>query len=443
MVPAPSYVESDQLVSPHVDVAIVGGGIIGTCTALELAERGIDVALFEKGRIAGEQSGRNWGWCRQMGRDSREMPLIVESLRQWRNMNHRTGTETGFRTCGIAYLEETAEGLNARQSWVDRCASLFQVDSRIITGAEMEAIVPGAGNRFMGALYTESDGRAEPQLAAPAIALAARAHGAKLFTGCAVRGIEKQAGRVKGIVTERGALKCDIVVVAGGAWSRRFLGNLDIALPQLLTLSSVQATQPIDTPHDASFAGGRYAVRKRVDGGYTIAHNAITVADIVPASLRYFRSFLPALRAEWPNLRLRFGSQFFTEAMLASRWRLDSESPFEQIRVLEPEPVQWILDECLNDLQRDYPAFRNTAIANRWAGLIDVTPDAVPVISPVDKLPGLYLATGFSGHGFGIAPGAGKLTADLITGSPPVVDPSPFSYSRMVDGSRLAPEQPT
>jgi glycine/D-amino acid oxidase-like deaminating enzyme len=79
-------------------------------------------------------------------------------------------------------------------------------------------------------------------------------------------------------------------------------------------------------------------------------------------------------------------------------------------------------------------------IVNTWAGLIDVTPDAVPVISPIDQIPGFYLATGFSGHGFGIGPGAGKLMADLVTGRTPVVDPTPFTYTRMIDGTKLMPE---
>jgi glycine/D-amino acid oxidase-like deaminating enzyme len=303
--------------------------------------------------------------------------------------------------------------------------------------------VPGASNRFQGALYTSTDGRAEPQLAAPAIAQAARHHGAKLFTGWAVRGIETEAGRTRQIITERGSLTCSSAVLAGGAWSGRFLGNLGLALPQLTTLSSVQATQPLDAPHRTSFAGGKYTVRKRHDGGYTIAHNAVTVSDIVPATFSYLRAFIPALKSEWPQLKVRFGKRFFSEAILASRWKLDAESPFEQVRVLDPEPIQWVLDECLDELRRDYPVFRDAQIASKWAGLIDVTPDAVPVISPIEKLPGLYLATGFSGHGFGIAPGAGRLMADLITGDTPVVDPQPFRYSRMIDGTRLAPEQLT
>ena len=202
----------------------------------------------------------------------------------------------------------------------------------------------------------------------------------------------------------------------------------------------MQATEPLDLPYATSFAGGKYAVRKRADGGYTIAHNAVTVSDIIPASFKYLKAFLPALRSEWPYLKLRIGKRFISEAMLASRWSLDDVSPFEKVRVLDPKPVDWVLDECLNELARDHPEFKGVTITNKWAGVIDVTPDAVPVISGIDRIPGLYLATGFSGHGFGIGPGAGKLMADLVTGETPVVDPAPFSYTRMIDGSRLMPE---
>jgi glycine/D-amino acid oxidase-like deaminating enzyme len=78
-------------------------------------------------------------------------------------------------------------------------------------------------------------------------------------------------------------------------------------------------------------------------------------------------------------------------------------------------------------------------IAERWGGMIDVTPDLVPVISGVDTMPGFFIATGFSGHGFGIGPGAGRLMADLVTGDAPVVDPAEFRFSRYTDGSRPVP----
>jgi glycine/D-amino acid oxidase-like deaminating enzyme len=69
-----------------------------------------------------------------------------------------------------------------------------------------------------------------------------------------------------------------------------------------------------------------------------------------------------------------------------------------------------------------------------------VTPDAIPVISTVEAVPGLVIATGFSGHGFGIGPGAGRLVADLATGAPPIVDPKAFCFSRFSDGTRVQPE---
>jgi glycine/D-amino acid oxidase-like deaminating enzyme len=78
-------------------------------------------------------------------------------------------------------------------------------------------------------------------------------------------------------------------------------------------------------------------------------------------------------------------------------------------------------------------------IAERWAGVIDATPDAVPVMSAIDKLPGFYLASGFSGHGFGLGPGAGKLMAQLVTGETPCVDAAPFRYARYFDGSNPRP----
>jgi glycine/D-amino acid oxidase-like deaminating enzyme len=75
-------------------------------------------------------------------------------------------------------------------------------------------------------------------------------------------------------------------------------------------------------------------------------------------------------------------------------------------------------------------------VTESWGGLIDVTPDAVPVIGEVAAIPGFFLATGFSGHGFGIGPAAGRLVADLVTGGNPIVDPTPFRFSRFTERRR-------
>jgi len=428
MSPPVQIVQSDPALPTRAGVVIVGGGIIGACTALSLAEKGHSVVLCEKGRIGGEQSSRNWGWCRTMGRDMDEIPLAMESLRQWRGMNARTGRETGFRQAGIAYLCENEKELADRETWLNE-ARQYQVDAKLLRGPAIDTVVPGASGMFLGALHTPTDGRAEPSLAAPAIAEAARAAGASVLTDCAVRGVETQAGRVSGVVTERGRIACDVVVLAGGAWSRLFCGNAGIELPQLKVLASAFRTNPLNGP-DIAASGSVFAFRKRLDGGYTVARRNANVADITPDSFRLLLKYVPALKENYGEIRLRFGRRFFEEWRTKTRWSLDEATPFEAVRVLDPTPRDGVLEEARSALSRLFPAFARMEIAESWGGMIDVTPDAVPVIGEVPSLPGFFLATGFSGHGFGIGPGAGRLAADLVAGDTPLVDPTPFRFGR-------------
>ena len=437
--PVIDLVSSDSDFPKKTTVAVIGGGIIGVTTALELAERGVSVVLLEKGIIAGEQSSRNWGWCRQMGRDPREIPLILESLKLWRGMNERVEAETGFRQCGIVYLLETEAELAAKEKWYAENAKAFGLDTKLVSGAEAERLQPGSTRTWKGALYTSADGRAEPFLAVPAMARQAQKRGVKIFQNCAVRGVETAAGKITSVVTEKGTIACEQVVLAGGAWSRRFLHNLDIAFPQLTVVNSVMRTEPLDAGLEKSCTAGKFAFRKRMDGGYTITHRHISVADILPDSFRLFFKFLPALAMDWSGVRLRLGKRFLDEARLKRRWRLDERSPFEEVRMLDPEPVNSILDEAAASLRDYYPRFQSMRIAERWGGVIDATPDVVPCISPLPKIDGLYLASGFSGHGFGLGPGAGKLMAQMVMGESLCVDPAPFRYARFLDGSRPRP----
>jgi glycine/D-amino acid oxidase-like deaminating enzyme len=438
MAPRVDPVASDESLPARADVVVIGGGIIGASAALFLAQRGVSVALCEKGHIAGEQSSRNWGWCRKMVRDPRELPLIIESLRLWERMNETVEAETGFRTAGIMYLCERAEDLARLETWLDH-AREYQLDTRAIGGAEVARLLPGLAKPWAGALYTASDGKAEPQLAAPAIAAAARRHGAAVLQGCAVRGIETAAGRVAGVVTEKGRIACGAAVLAGGAWSRLFCGNLGIELPQLKVLASVMRTERLDGGPEISATGGRFGYRKRLDGGYTVSTLGVRTVDLVPDSLRLLPQYLPTVRVHWKKLRFRLGQLFIEEWRVPRRWALDEASPFEAVRVLDPEPDPVSLDRALGSIGESFPQFRDARIAERWGGMIDVMPDAIPVISAVDTLPGFYIATGFSGHGFGIGPGAGRLVADMATGAPPIVDPTPFRLSRFTDGSNPRP----
>jgi glycine/D-amino acid oxidase-like deaminating enzyme len=336
------------------------------------------------------------------------------------------------------YLAETAAELGQFETWLDH-ARQYQLDTRIIDRAEAAQLMPGLTGDWKGALYTASDGKAEPQMAAPAIAEAARRHGAAIVTGCAVRGVETQAGHIAAAVTEKGRIACDKVVLAGGAWSRLFCGNLGVRLPQLKVLATVMRTQPLEGGPEISASGGLFGFRKRMDGGYTVSTLGVRTIDLVPDHFRLFFEYLPAVRLHWKKLRFRVGRRWVEEWRMPRRWSLDQTSPFEAVRVLDPEPDRFVVDRARTAVAQAFPFFRGAEVAESWGGMIDVMPDAIPVISPVEHLPGFFIATGFSGHGFGIGPGAGRLMADMVAGDPTLVDPAPFRLSRFTDGSNPRP----
>ncbi|HYZ22292.1 MAG TPA: FAD-dependent oxidoreductase, partial [Rhodopila sp.] len=163
MAPRVDRVESGDRLPASTSVVIVGGGIVGASAALFLSLRGVPTVLCEKGHIGGEQSSRNWGWCRKMGRDPRELPLAIEALRLWEDMNRLTGAETGYRRSGIMYLCDTPEELARYEAWMEHARN-YQLDTKIIGSAEVSALMPGASRTWAGALHTPSDGKAEPQM---------------------------------------------------------------------------------------------------------------------------------------------------------------------------------------------------------------------------------------------------------------------------------------
>jgi glycine/D-amino acid oxidase-like deaminating enzyme len=255
-----------------VEVAIVGGGIIGVSAAFSLARRGIRVALFEKGEVGGEQSGRNWGWVRLAGRDLRELPLMLQSHAIWDKLRHETGIDVGYRRRGILYAAKTQEALHRHQRWAV-AAREFGIDARSLDPAQVANFVPGLNRTPFGGMYVPED---------------------------AVRGLDIEAGRIAGVVTEKGRVKVSTVIVAGGAWSSSLLARHGVRLPQLKVLSSVMRTAPVDTGIEPTMGFSDFSIRKRLDGGYTVASSATSIVDIVPDSFRFMRDFLPAFMLERP-----------------------------------------------------------------------------------------------------------------------------------------------
>ena len=424
-----SLTTSDEL-PDATEVVIIGGGIVGVSAALTLAERGIPVVLLEKGRIAAEQSSRNLGWIRKTSRHAEDVPLALATDRLWEGMAERVGRDVGYRRCGIMFLAGGEPQLALHEQWLESVNGLA-LDSRMLSSRDINTLVPGGKGQWVGGVYTPSDGKAEPHKATTAMALAAIQQGARIIQNCAVRSLQTSAGKVSGVVTEKGEIRCRSVLLAGGAWSRRFLGNMGINLPTLPLICSVLRTAPMEGPTDISVGGPDFSFRKHEGGGFIITQRGGLDAPIVLDHLLIGTRYLSQLKATLPVLRVKLGKPFVDDLKLARRWRADQPSPFEQMRINNPPANPVLNAEAMANLCRAWPAFENARIEEAWAGLIDITPDSIPVIDHIGKIPGLTIATGFSGHGFGTGPAAGHLAADLVCGSQPIVDPAPYRFGRL------------
>ncbi|GAB7197463.1 NAD(P)/FAD-dependent oxidoreductase [Dickeya oryzae] len=429
MSPEITPVTTSSDVPESTTVVIIGGGIVGLTAALTLAERNIPVVVLEKGRIAGEQSSRNLGWIRKTSRAVDDIPLAQAADRLWAEMAARVGCDVGYRQAGIMFIARSEAQMALHESWYKAVAPLA-LDTLLLSKADIAERVPGGKGTWAGGIFTASDGRAEPTLAASAIARAAIAKGAIIVEQCAVRTLETSGGKVSGVVTERGEIRCEHVLLAAGAWSRRFLGNLGIALPTLPLICSVMRTKPLEGPTTIAVGAPDFSFRKHQDGGFIITQRGALDAPLTLDHLLIGMRYLPQLRQARDNLRISLGRYFVKDLALARRWRGDHRSPFERIRTLDPAANPALNQEAMRNLRAAWPVFEQAELAQAWAGVIDVTPDSNPVIGEVAALKGLTLATGFSGHGFGTSPAAGQLAADLVSGHTPLIDPKPYRFAR-------------
>ncbi len=419
----------------NVDVVIIGGGIAGSASAYNLAKRGLGVVVCEKGEVAGEQSSRNWGFVRQQRRDPAEIPLMMESNRIWQGLQRELNADLEWIMGGNLHTFADAEAQAGCEQWLE-IAKQHGLGSRLVSRQEIDALIPDNRIDCSGGLFTENDGQAEPTKVTEAFRRAAEGRGAEFLTHCAVFEIETEAGAVSGVITERGGIKAPVVVCAAGVWSARMLRGLGLKLPQMWIKGSVARTTPAPIiSHTATWSN--VAFRQRRDGSMNIsqpsADHDITI-DSVLNMPRFYSSYRKEGRAVRLHLNRLFLDLFqgrFSKAALARE--------LTRHRILDPAPNLALLRETLKKLKQSLPAAKDVEIERSWGGYIDLTPDLLPTIDRLESPSGLVLATGFSGHGFGMGPIVGKLVAELIIDGEASLDLSAFRFSRFSDGSKLEP----
>lgn len=435
MSPAVQRVTSDERLPEAVDVVVVGGGIVGTASAYYLAKRGLSVALIEKGHVACEQSSRSWGWCRQQNRDPREMPLSLLSMTLWDNLAREIGQDLGFRRTGLVYTTDDPAMLAGWEAWTPT-AREFGVETYMLSAAQAAERIPETRRKWVGGLHSVADGKAEPALAAPILAKGARALGTTIHQNCAAHSLDITNGRVSGIHTEKGTVRTDTVLCAAGAWASSFLRRHGIVFPQASVRQTALRTKPTVNVGDVLYCPD-LAMTRRLDGSYTIAISGRATLEVTPQGLRFAREFMPQFIQRLKAVQLGLGESFLAgpESLTALFGR--DGTIFERNRILDPAPNQRLVKAIMENVRGTFPQLAGIEIDHAWGAYVDCTPDAVPVVSEIDPVQGLYLAAGCSGHGFGLGPGIGYLAAQLIFNETPSVDPTHFRLTRLIDGSKI------
>jgi sarcosine oxidase subunit beta len=349
-------------------VVIIGGGISGCATAYELARNGIKVILLERGDLHSMASGWTLAGVRQSGRHPAELPLAAAAVARWAHLDEELEADTEYRRNGNLRMALTEADAPKIKAVVEETRSAGIEITYLETVAEIHAIAPAVTSDIAGASFCPSDGHANPAKSVQALASAARRHGAEIRTGVHVQSVVVASGRVTGVETSNGIVPADAVVVAAGIYSPRLLKPLGFELP--LKIGHVPAVQtvPVAPMLDQvlGVAAGTFAGRQQVDGRF----------------------------------RLTVGS---------TAWR--DSATHDQYNV---QPTMEQVQETLAYSIRAIPALQGVRVAQVWGGLLDLTPDALPVLQRPSGIDGLVIGAGFSGHGFCLGPITGQILADLV-----------------------------
>jgi len=380
-----------------MDVLVCGGGIVGLAAAYELADRGADVTLCERGSLGAGSTARAAGGIRSQFSTRVNVELSLASKPVWDAFEERFGVDIGLRRNGYLFLartEATADRFRENVSMQRNLGAATELPSP----AEAVERCPGIDPEpFVAATYNPDDGVADPNLAVQGYADAAREAGVDVRTGTAVTDVHRDGGRVVGVdvctegETDRRDVDC--VVNAAGAWAARVgeLAGVDLPIaPRRRQIAVVEPSTPVpeSTPLTIDLDTGAYFRPERDGIALVGGHFAETDPDADPDA------YDTGLDIDWAA-------------------------------------------EAVEQAGRDIDYFGpETRIRRGWAGLYAVTPDHHPIVE--ESIPGLVTAAGFSGHGFQHAPATGRIVAELLLdGEPDVVDVSALARKRFERGEAL------
>ncbi len=369
------------------DVVIVGGGVMGSAIAYNLAKEGLKPAVIEKGDIGGEASGSNGGGVRQSARNLKEMPLAMESIRMYGHLHEELGMDVEYVREGNLRLCTTQEEVETMRRAVENQKAVG-LDLEMLDRRQILDINPYVGENVLGASFCPTDGHVNPLLVTYAFFKKAKALGARYHTHEEVRDIRLRKGRVAAVVTDKQVIETDLVVNAAGVAGRQVANLVGLDIPMRPVFSEALITEPYPPlfRQMIGHAKGLFYGRQTVHG------------------------------------------PFFWGGFVGT----------EQFIHRQGKPLFHFIGPAISRMVIDFfPVLRDIHVIRMWSGLIAQMSDGIPVLGLVEEVPGFVFATGFSGHGFGLAPVIGRIISELIMDCEVSVPIHDFCYGRFYRGGDL------
>ena len=425
--------------SREADVVIIGGGITGCAAAYHLAKRGKKVTVVEKGETAGEASGRNTGGVRVQGRNPAEFPFMLRCIKMWEGLEKELGADIGYVSGGnLLYVENEADMEEIERG--GRLAKEHGVDSHVISPEETRKLVPGLTAPVLGGLYSPSDGHADPVRSTRAFEMAAREAGVEVLTNCAALDVQSRDGRVTSVQTDLGPIEAPWVVNAAGVWANYVGRKVGHRFPVRIIRQTQAITEPVSTRVMPFVRGPNSGFRQEPGGGiiFTRGYNHPRDYDVTRDTLDNIRVWFPQIIRHHKLVRFHVGRALFRS--LHARLPLLSRigRPWPLRSDVEPKVNRRTVDEGLKHLVDTLPWLKGVREERAWAGLIDLTPDMLPVFGKVGP-EGYIVAAGFSGHGFAMGPMSGKLISEMIVDGKPSINIDAFRPGRFAEGVPISP----
>ncbi|EOD01741.1 NAD(P)/FAD-dependent oxidoreductase [Caldisalinibacter kiritimatiensis] len=350
------------------EVVIIGGGISGCSIAYNLAKKGVkNVVILEKEYLASGSTGRCGAGVRQQWGREMNCRLAMESIKFFENAKEELeyDKDIEFKQEGYLIVATTEKEDNQFKENV-KLQRKLGIPVEYLTPKEAKKIVPHLNTKgVISATFCSKDGHLNPFLMTDAYAKAAKRLGVKIYTYTEVIGIKVKNNKIYGVKTNKGFISTRIVINAAGGYSKQIGKMVGIDLPVYSERHQILVTEPV----------------KPIQGPMVISFSLNIYCQQTPHG-----SFIMG----------RGDSNEPKDLRVTSSWNFMEQMTTTAINLLPP----------LGELR----------IIRQWAGLYNITPDKHPILGPVKEVDGFYLAIGFSGHGFMLAPMTGLLLAEQIIG---------------------------